>query len=322
MERTRTTAEPHDPSDGPPPIPPPSTSGTYATTPVPLAWARWAPSDPARAARPPLLLLHGGPGAHYDYLLPQCLALAEARPLLTYDQRGGGRSRTDDRTPIGWRTQVGDLGRVIAAEALEHPVLVGYSWGGLLAMLYAIEQARGMPFASDEGDAIALAAPRALVLIDPAPASAADRATMDGEFQRRQRDPALVAARAALAASDLKASDPAAFAQRTFELAVAPWFSAPSRARNLTPFRVTGRVQQSVWESLGAYDLRQALRAVDAPTLVVHGREDPIPVASSRDTADALGAELVVLEDCGHVPYVEQPAALFGAIERFLAGLP
>jgi proline iminopeptidase len=35
--------------------------------------------------------------------------------------------------------------------------------------------------------------------------------------------------------------------------------------------------------------------------------------------AECLGAELVVLDDCGHVPYVEQPALLFGAIERFLA---
>ncbi len=269
-----------------------------------------------------MLLLHGGPGAHYDYLLPQCLALATHRPLITYDQRGSGRSKTDDRAPITWRTQVGDLARVIAALGLDAPLIVGYSWGGLLAMLAAVECARGVPFVTDEGDTLPLQPFGRLVLIDPAPSTGAFRTAMDEEFQRRQRDPALVEARQALAASGLRERDPAAFAQRTFELAVAPWFSAPSRARNLTPFRVTGRVQQSVWESLGAYDLRAALRAVRTPTLVVHGREDPIPVESSRETAVALGAELVVLDDCGHVPYVEQPAALFSAIEHFLGAPP
>src|SRR5439155_9490584 len=92
-------------------------------------------------------------------------------------------------------------------------------------------------------------------------------------------------------------------------------------AKDLTPFRVISRVQQSVWQSLGDYDLLQhgQLDSVSVPTFVVHGREDPIPLASSEACARALGAKLVVLERCGHVPYVEQPDALFTAIEDFLA---
>ena len=86
----------------------------------------------------------------------------------------------------------------------------------------------------------------------------------------------------------------------------------------LTPFRVTGKVQQSVWQSLGDFDLTSSLRAVRIPTLVIHGMDDPIPLASAEAAADALGAELVVLEECGHVPYVERPAPLFAAIESFL----
>jgi proline iminopeptidase len=69
---------------------------------------------------------------------------------------------------------------------------------------------------------------------------------------------------------------------------------------------------------MGDFDLRDALRAVDAPVLVVHGREDPIPLSSSEAVAESLQGELVVLDASGHVPYVEQPAALFSAIERFL----
>jgi pimeloyl-ACP methyl ester carboxylesterase len=95
---------------------------------------------------------------------------------------------------------------------------------------------------------------------------------------------------------------------------VAGYFHDPALARDLTPFRVTGRVQQSVWESLGDFDLLPHLGRVACPTLVVHGRQDPIPLASSEAAAAAIpGARLAVLEACGHVPYVEQPDALFAA---------
>ena len=73
-----------------------------------------------------------------------------------------------------------------------------------------------------------------------------------------------------------------------------------------------------MWGSLGDFDLRSTLPEVTAPGLVVHGRQDPIPLASSEAVADALDARLVVLEDCGHVPYVEQPQSLFDAIREFL----
>jgi proline iminopeptidase len=56
------------------------------------------------------------------------------------------------------------------------------------------------------------------------------------------------------------------------------------------------------------------------PALVIHGREDPIPLASSEAVAQALGAPLVVIDGAGHVPYVERPEELFGAIEEFLSG--
>jgi proline iminopeptidase len=126
--------------------------------------------------------------------------------------------------------------------------------------------------------------------------------------------------RVELAESGLRESDPDAYRQRAFELAVAPYFADVSKATNLTPFRVTGRVQTSTWESLGQdYNIVKELRPSGAPVLFVHGRDDPIPAASSIEGAEAMGAELVLLDDCGHVPYVEQPGQLFAVLDRFLA---
>lgn len=291
-----------------PPIPPPSATGFTTTTPVPLYHATWGNPTADR-----LLVLHGGPGAHLDYLLPQMLELEDGgrHQLLLYDQRGGGKSKTDDRAPIGWREHVADLAAVVRELDVQPLSLVGYSWGAMLALLYAREAAR---------DAT-LPRPARMVLVDPAPLTRAWRTEFEAEFARRQGDGRVAQLRQELADSGLRERDPEAYRQRTFELSVAGYFHDPDKARDLTPFRVTGRVQQSVWESLGDFDLVADLAAaapLGYPVQVLHGRQDPIPLASSEALARALGAELVVLEACGHVPYVEQPAPLFDAIHRFL----
>jgi len=285
-------------------IPAPRASGYTTSTPTPLYWCAYGPPNNER-----LLVLHGGPGAHHDYLLPQFLDLADHYDCVFYDQRGGGLSKTDDRTPITWETQVSDLQLVINELAPGPLTLVGYSWGALLALLYAGEAARGR----------VTPRPARMVLVDPAPLSRAWRTEFESEFRRRQQSPAIQLLRDALAASGLRTSDPEAFRQRTFELSVAGYFADPVRATALTPFRVTGRVMDSIWASLGDFDLVPGLREIRCDTLIVHGVEDPIPMASSEAGAAALGATLVRLEACGHVPYVEQRAPLFAAVRAFLS---
>ena len=287
----------------PPIIPPPDASGQTTTTARPLYWCAYG----ARNATP-VLILHGGPGAHHDYLLPQFLQLGSEHRLLFYDQRGGGRSKTDDVAPITWRTHIEDLDRVVQELPTAPLTLVGYSWGALLALLYCLER-RNQPN---------LILPSRLVLVDPAPLSWRFRDAFEAEFNRRQGGPEVTRLKGEVAASGLREGDPAGYRQRMFELSVAGYFADPGRARELTPFRVTGKVQQSVWESLGDFDLLDSLHGLDVPTLIVHGRQDPIPLDSSDQAARALKARFLVLEASGHVPYVEQPNALFSAITQFL----
>jgi proline iminopeptidase len=287
---------------------------------VPLYWCAYG-----RAGARRLLVLHGGPGADHQYLLPQMLALAENQELVFYDQRGGGKSRTDNPSPITWQTHVEDLAALAKELAFDRPEIVGYSWGGLLAMLYSIVARGAVPgsvFRAPGPAESPVPSPQSLILIDPAPVTRQYREQFEAEFSRRQQGPVIQTLRAELAASGLRERDPDAYRQRGFELSVAGYFADPARAHDLTPFRVVGRVQQSVWSSLGDFDLASPLTNVGVPALIVHGREDPIPLASSEVAARALGARLVVLDHCGHVPYVEQPQSLFGAVRDFLIQNP
>ncbi|MEO5826963.1 MAG: alpha/beta fold hydrolase [Gemmatimonadales bacterium] len=253
---------------------------------------------------PEVIVLHGGPGAHHDYLLPGFDALANDRTLVYYDQRGGGRSPVARDAAVGWREHVADLEALRDVWGLDVLHLCGYSWGALLAMLYAIAHPKRIG---------------SLALVSPAPAARQEREEYEAILAVRSNTPEIKSARDALQQEGLRATDPAAHAHRLFELAVAGYFHNPSRARDLTPFRVTGRTQQQVWESLGNhFDLRPALRELDVDALVVHGDDDPIPVSTAAATADALGAPLIVLPDCGHVPYVEAPERFVAALDPFL----
>lgn len=287
----------------PKPIPAPREEGFTTTTGSPLYWAKYGRPD-----APKLLVLHGGPGADHRYLLPQMLHLGEKHDLLFYDQRGGGRSKADARIPITCEIHVEDLGAVVEEFGLDPSSIVGYSWGAMLGLLYAMEQ-RVNPH---------LRAPDRMALISPAPLTREYRRQFEAEFARRQQAPEIQRAREELAASGLREKDPEAYKQRAFELGVAGYFSDPRHAMDLTPFRVVGRVQQSVWESLGDFNLIRDLKGIKIPSIVIAGRDDPIPLASSSEAASVLGTNLVVLDECGHVPYVEQPERLFAALDPFL----
>ncbi len=256
---------------------------------------------------PDVVVLHGGPGAHHDYLLPYFDRLAVGRRLRYYDQRGGGRSPIGRNVPAGWREHVTDLHALLEKWALSQATLLGFSWGGLLALLFAISHP----------DRVAR-----LALVSPAPPTAQGRKEFERRFALRAADPAILKAREALARSGIKESDPQSHARRLFELAVAPYFRDPWRAQMLTPFRVAARVQQAVWESLGDYDIREELDRIRTTAIVVHGRHDPMPLSGSQEIARRLGAPLVVFEESGHVPYVEEPERFTAVLDQFLPRLP
>ena len=253
---------------------------------------------------PPVVVLHGGPGAHHDYLLPEFDALSQGHELIYYDQRGGGRSPVGREVPVGWREHVADLEALRGHWRLDRLTLVGYSWGGLLALLYAIRHPDRV---------------ERLALVSPAPSWRAARDEFERRFQARTMAPTLQTARQALRESGLRQKDPAAHAARLFELAVAGYFHDPAKATGLTPFRITERTRVEVWESLGDFDLRPSLRTLGIPALVLHGDDDPIPWEAARETAECLQASFHLVRDCGHVPYVEAFEEFVEVVGGFLA---
>ena len=105
------------------------------------------------------------------------------------------------------------------------------------------------------------------------------------------------------------------------------WF-APQRATvdDAEPYQRMLHVDgwdQGLWDAITAEhppDLREVVRSVEVPTLVVTGDHDRVVAPRlSRATAAAIpGAHFAVLEDCGHIPQEERPGALLAVIRDFL----
>jgi proline iminopeptidase len=108
----------------------------------------------------PVVILHGGPDFDHTYLLPDMDRLSDLFRLIYYDQRGRGRSaRNVQPEDVTMRSEVEDLEEVRKYFRLESIAILGHSWGGTLAMEYAIRHPGRVSH---------------LILLNTAPASAED----------------------------------------------------------------------------------------------------------------------------------------------------
>jgi proline iminopeptidase len=104
---------------------------------IDLAGTRFHAETFGSPANPPIIFLHGGPGADYRDLLRLRAPLETDYFLVFWDQRGTGLSRRHDADEIDLDTYVADLDAIIEHYAPDtRPVLVGHSWGGMFATAY------------------------------------------------------------------------------------------------------------------------------------------------------------------------------------------
>jgi proline iminopeptidase len=255
-----------------------------------------------RPGGPVLLAVHGGPGISHEPL--QLIEpLADARvAVVTYDQRGVGRStgRVDETAVFA--QAVADLAAVARSSGAARVHLLGHSWGGLLAALYAA--ARPPQLAS-------------LVLVDSVPATSAQLGEAMGRFRERLR---AFQARGLIPAELPGLEDDGGAAHL---LALWPLYFCDPRhpaARSLAGASISAAAHRAGAAALDRYDLRAALAAVTVPALHVL---TPVPfgVQMGAAMADALPAapgRRLVLDDAGHLPWIEQPARFLPAVSAFI----
>lgn len=281
---------------------------------------------------PPVLVVHGGPGQPIAAPPPVLQKLAPEFTFHYYDQRGCGDStRPFDRfegkfyenvkrldRALGLGAQIADIERIRRILGEEKIILLGHSFGGFIATLYAAE----FP---EHVERLVLVAPADL-LVMPA----------DGDDMLALIEKALPEAkREEYAAflddeyldfgsifdkseSELVASNNR-FAEYYVEAVGPDHFPPGARVK---PEATGGWGVQALYLSMGLrHDYRDALAAVRAPVLVLHGTEDLVPVAGSQRYVDLLrNARLVEYEGGDHFLLYEQDPKLVETVGAFLRG--
>jgi pimeloyl-ACP methyl ester carboxylesterase len=99
------------------------------------------------------------------------------------------------------------------------------------------------------------------------------------------------------------------------------WFADPAFGSYFTPPASTSVTGATIAAHLRreGYDFRETLRALSAPTLVLHGERDALPAAVALELSDLLPhARHVLLPDAGHMPFWEAPERFFTLVGDFL----
>jgi proline iminopeptidase len=283
----------------------------------------------------PVLLVHGGPGYPIHGPLPGLELLTKDQKLYYYDQRGCGKSTKPfnrfesnfyanmkelERT-LGIGAQVADIERIRRILGQDKLILMGHSFGGFLATMYAAE----FP---EHVESLVLVAPAGILLLPD------DDGGQGGFFEQiRARLPANQQAEFDRFVKEYLDFG-SVFSRSEEELAgmnrrIGEYFlTATGRGdeakRDDPPSDNGGWMVQALYFSMGKrHDYREALRKVQARVLIVHDEGDLIPVQVSRMYADYLpNSRLHVMKNGrtrgGHVPFSDQPEKFAEIVSSFL----
>ena len=264
-------------------------------------------------AKVPLLVLHGGPGESHDYLEPLEALAGSGRPIIFYDQLGGGNS-DQPHDPSLWSVELflDELATVRRELGLGHIHLLGQSWGGMLAMEYALTQPVGL----------------ASLILASSPASIPQ---WIAEANRLRKELPQEVEETLRHHEEAGITDEPAYeeAMRVYYkrhvCRLDPWpecymrTDAKLEANPEVYHTMAGPSEFHVTGTLKEWDVRDRLGEIGLPTLVTSGRYDEAtPLIAETVHRGIAGSEWVIFEQSSHVAHLEEEDEYRRVVGNFL----
>jgi len=253
---------------------------------------------------PAIIVHHGAPGlGSRSEPVRSFGPFADRYRIVTFDARGSGESA--DVPPYTHAQWVADIDAIREHLGLEQIVMAGGSYGGFLAMEYTLAHPERV---------------QALILRDTAANTDYDHLAVE---RARSTD------RVTIDEWTISRIGTGHFADNTeFERywrGILPLYdhaydpAATERKAQATSYHYATH-NAAFGVNMREYDLTGRLGEIACPTLVVVGRHDwRTPVQASQTIADGIpGAELVVFEESGHSPQLEEPEKFQSVVRDFL----
>lgn len=258
------------------------------------------PSGPSMVQRPTVLLLHGGPGSdHSLFKTGTWDALTDIAQVVYYDHRGNGRSDPGPKDEWTLDVWADDVVRLCDALGIERPVVIGESFGGMVAQRYLARHPH-----HPAGVVLGCTSPRL------------DLDVIEGAFRRLGGDDAARAARAFWSRGPEAIGD--------YLLHCMPLYSIDpvdpaGIARAVMNFEVMAHFQAGEQTTM---DLAPGLAAATCPVLVVGGELDPVcPIETSEEIVAALTNADVTFERLPNASHDDVGRLAQDAIRRFVTAV-
>ena len=254
------------------------------------------------------------------FLIRDFRRLAKGRTLIFYDMRDRGRSDAiQDPKRITIQNDVDDLEAIRRHFAIDRANLVGFSYLGMMVMLYATEY-------PDHVDRIVQIGPvpRKFDAKYPPSLTAQDRASVP--------DPALMKQLAEMEKNGYIREHPKEFCEKEWQITRAQLVGNPSNIEKLGPgpcsmpnewpVHLYPHFEASIG-SIQALDFSaERVAHLRVPVLTIHGtKERNAPYGSGRDWAMTVhDGRLITVTGAAHMSWIEAPEPVFSSIETFLSG--
>ncbi len=268
------------------------------------------------AGKPPVVILHGGPGVAHNYVDSYKLLALQGRAVIHYDQIGCGNSTllpekgADFWTPQLFIDELENLVDHLGIRPAFH--VLGQSWGGMLGAEYGVTRPKGLKSLT-----IANSPASMMLWVEEANRLRAD---MPVEIQD-----ALNRHEKAGTTSDPEYQQATmAFYERhvcrvvPFPPEVTETFEQV--ARNPTVYNVmNGPNEFFVIGTLKTWSIIDRLPAIEVPTLIISGRHDEATPATVQPYKDGIkGSRWEIFEHSSHMPHVEEKEKCMQVVGAFL----
>ncbi len=256
------------------------------------------PDGPVMRERPVILCLHGGPGFDHSTLKAYLTPLADDVQLVFLDHRGQGRSGRSTRERWNLETWIDDVRGFSDALGLERPVILGQSFGGVVALGTAIRYPDLVSGLIVSSSIAKFRLDRALPMFE----------MLGGERARE--------------VAERYFRDPNQECLEEFIAVCLPLYNPTPQHPDLLA-RVIRRDEVAIHFFRGeafTYDWLDELERIRCPTLILAGELDPITtVADQEDMAVRIpGSRLEVFPNAGHGVFRDKAAEALNVIRQFV----
>jgi pimeloyl-ACP methyl ester carboxylesterase len=265
------------------------------------------PDGPHMRERPTVVLCHGGPGADHSHYRPHLSALSEVAQLVYFDHRGNGRSDAGPQNLWTLAQWGDDVRGLCEALGVQRPIVLGASFGGMVALSYATRHPQHVG---------------KLILMNTAARGGAYTQRRVDLFEQLGGPVAGALARRRLLEGD------------TSPAVLQAWLRDCYPHYNRTPIDADGlrravlNDEATRWFShvdgeAHRFDLRPDLHRIKCPVLLMGGTLDPmVPVENQRDIAALLPPHLlryVEFDGAGHGLVADAPGRTLDVLREFIA---